>query len=381
MKLSARTYSTLSAIESLSPEWRALEKATPEATGFQSPAWRVCCATGAVKPRIVAVREDGKLVMLLPLQVEALWGVKIACWLGEPLAQYGNALALPGPRRAAWLAVAEAEIATWKDLDLIAMTRLRVDGVLASAGARISLANPARYSAPYLDLRVESERRHRSVERRQKKLLKYGPLRFEIAGGAQERREAASQALAFKRQWLRDRKRFSASLSNPQVGESLLALAENGALCAHRLWAGDRLASVEIGVKFGGCYRSLIGAFDTRMAEASPGHALTLHMIEALAREGVTRFDFLPPADPYKMLFATGSTQMGASYRPLSPRGALAAFALARLRPVAKEAMQALAHIGLSLESAIGRAQRTAAGVAQLAALAKNFPIGRPGAK
>jgi CelD/BcsL family acetyltransferase involved in cellulose biosynthesis len=366
MKLSARTYATPSAIESLSPEWRALEQGTPEATGFQSPSWRLCCSGGRAAPRIVAVREARKLVMLLPLQVETLWGVKIACWLGEPLAQYGDALALPGSRRAEWLAAAEAEIARWKDVDLIAMTRLRADGVLASAGAPLKLSNPARHSAPFVDLGVASGRR-RSMERRQKKMRKYGPLRFEVAGTSQERREAAAQALAFKRQWLRDRGRFSVSLSNPQVGESLLALAENGALRANRLWAGDRLVSVELGVKFGDCYRSLIGAFDVRMAEASPGHALTLHMLDHLAREGVTRFDFLPPADPYKMQFATGSSEMGALYRPMNAKGALAAFALARLRPLAKGCVQSAAQIGLSVETAVGRMQRVGAAFAHFA--------------
>ena len=372
MKLTVRTYATPSAIESLSPEWRTLEKATPEATGFQSPAWRICCAGGRAAPRIVAVRQAKKLVMLLPLQVESLWGVGVAYWLGEPLAQYGDALALPGPGRAEWLAAADAEIASWKDVDLVAMTRLRVDGVLASAGAPLSFLKPAKFSAPYIELDVASGRRSRSVERRQKKLEKYGPLRFETAGTAQERREAAAQALAMKRQWLRDRRRFSASLSNPQVGENLLALAENGALCAHRLWAGDWLASVELGVKSAGGYRSLVGAFDIGMAEASPGHALTLHMLEALAREGVTRFDFLPPADPYKMLFATGASPMGALYRPLNLRGALAAFALARLRPLAKRVLQAAAQLGLSLETAVERVQQVGAAFAWLAGVFPN---------
>lgn len=355
MKRSVRTFSTLAGLESLVPEWRALELATPEATGFQSPAWRLCRGSAAVAPRVVTVREDGRLVMLLALQVEKLWGAAVACWLGEPLAQYGDALALPDPRRPAWLAAAEAEISQWGDVDLVALTRLRADGVLASCGAPLVLADPEIFAAPYIDLGAAPARRHKSVERRQRKLNMYGPPRFEVANGARERRQAAAQALAFKHQWLRDRHRFSASLSQPDVTENLLALAENGALRAHRLWAGERLVSVELGVKFGASYRSLIGAFDTRLAEASPGHALTLQLLEKLGQEGVTRFDFLPPADPYKMLFATGSAVMGALYRPLSAHGSVAAFALSKLRPLAKEALRAMSGTRISLEPLLRR--------------------------
>ncbi len=291
--------------------------------------------------------------MLIPLQVGKFWGVAVARWLGEPLAQYGDALALPDPRRPAWLAAAEAEISRWGDVDLLALTQLRADGVLASCGAPLVLADLEKFSAPYIDLGAGPPRRHKSVERRQRKLGIHGPLRFEVANGARERREAAAQALSFKHQWLRDRRRFSAALSRPEVNQSLLALAESGALRAHRLWAGERLVSVELGVKFGACYRSLIGAFDTELGEASPGHALTLQLLDRLGQEGVTRFDFLPPADPYKMPFATGSSAMGALFRPLNARGAVAAFTLSRLRPLAKDAVQAMAWANVTLAPAL----------------------------
>jgi CelD/BcsL family acetyltransferase involved in cellulose biosynthesis len=93
---------TLDSVEALGPEWSALESRTPEATGFQSFPWcftwlRVSRAGAA--PRIVCVREEERLVFLLPLQIERRFGVVIARWLGEPMTQYGDALALPGERR------------------------------------------------------------------------------------------------------------------------------------------------------------------------------------------------------------------------------------------------------------------------------------------
>ncbi len=358
--IATRTLASRAAIESVAAEWRALEQATPEATGFQRPAWRLGCESAASAPRLVTVRENGRLVMLLPLQVQRLRGATIARWLGEPLVQYGDALALPGPRRPAWFAAAEKEIAGWGDIDLLALSGLRADGVLAACGASIVFADSSRLAAPYVDLGL-ALRRHRSIERRMKRLAAHGPLRLEAVAGPAARREAAEQALAFKNAWLRRRWRHSAALSAPEVVARALALAENGALRAHRLWAGARLAAVEIGLRRDGAYRSLIGAYESDVADGAPGHVLTLMLLPALAAEGIGRFDILPPSDPYKLAFATGATAMGALYRPFNARGAMAGFVLARLRPLAKDAIHALADCGLPFDSLLRRINRVKA--------------------
>ncbi len=332
--LKVRTLDSLAAIESLVPDWRALERATPERTGFQTPAWRGTVGPDAA-PRLVAVRENGRLVLLLPLQIHRLLGARVVCWLGEPLAQYGDALALPDPRRPDWLAAALEEMRGWTDVDLIALGRLRADSALAACGLALNGPRAADGAAPYVDLGV-APRRRRSIERRMKKLSALGPLRLECADHAAGRREAVRQALEFKRVWLKRRRRYSAALSAPGSVEGLLALAESGALVAHRLWAGERLVSVEVGLRAGTVYRSLIGAYDPEIAEAAPGHALTVKLFETLAASGVTRFDFLPPGDAYKLVFADGAVAMGGHFLALGWRGALAGLFLARLRPAAK---------------------------------------------
>ena len=355
--IATRTLASRAAIESVAAEWRALEQATPEATGFQTPVWRLACESAASAPRLVTVRENGRLVMLLPLQIQRLCGATVARWLGEPIAQYGDALALPGPGRPAWFAAAQAEIAGWTDVDLLALSGLRADSVLAACGAPVAPADPSRFAAPYVDL-TPRLRRHRSIERRMKKLAAHGPLRLEAVAGPAARREAAEQALAFKNEWLRRRWRYSAALSDSDVVACALALAEKGALLAHRLWAGARLAAVELGLRREGVYRSLIGAYESDLAEGAPGHVLTLMLLPALAAEGIGRFDFLPPADPYKLAFSTGVTAMGALYRPYNARGAMAALVLSRLRPVAKDAIHALAACGLPFDSLLRRFRR-----------------------
>ncbi|MGO8737257.1 GNAT family N-acetyltransferase [Rhodoblastus sp.] len=380
--ITARTLASSAAIESVAAEWRALEQATPEATGFQSPAWRRSCDSSESPPRLVAIREDGRLVMLLPLQIRRICGATVARWLGEPLAQYGDALALPGPRRPAWFDAAQAEIAGWSDLDLLALSGLRADGVLAACGAPIVFGDPSKSAAPYVDLGL-GLRRRRSVERRMKRLAAHGPLRLEAVAGAGARREAAEQALAFKSEWLRRRCRFSASLSDAEVVACVRTLAEKGALRAHRLWAGPRLAAVELGLRRDSVYRSLIGAFDPDLAEGAPGHALTVTLLPQLAGDGVTLFDFLPPADPYKLAFATGATAMGGLYRPFNARGAMAALVLSRLRPLAKDAIHALSDRGLPFDTLLRRFARaeevlTASDSESLMPARKKFPPRAP---
>lgn len=72
---------TLDGVAALAAEWAELEGATPEATGFQSFVWChtwLRLAGARVTPRIVCVREAGRLVLLAPLQIERRFGVAIA---------------------------------------------------------------------------------------------------------------------------------------------------------------------------------------------------------------------------------------------------------------------------------------------------------------
>jgi CelD/BcsL family acetyltransferase involved in cellulose biosynthesis len=354
MGLRTDVASSLPEIDALGPQWSALERATPEATGFQSFAWcrawlDAAAASGTpAQPRIATVREDGHLVMLWPLQIESYFGARVARWIGEPLTQYGDVLALDSARRAAWRVAAEAEFARWRDVDLLAFTRLRADAALTRTGTALDTAAEI-LSAPFIDLDVAANapRRHRSLERRVKRLAAYGPLRLERVEEPERRAEAARTALTIKREWLRSRGLYSASLSNPAAAHTIEMLCRSGFLRVHCLWAGDKRAAIEIGFVGGGAYRSLLGCFDAELAEGSPGHSLTLAMQRLLAAEGISRLDFLAPSDAYKMLFANGAAHVGGRFVAHSWRGHVAAFTLARLRPQAKRLAKQLAEISL----------------------------------
>jgi CelD/BcsL family acetyltransferase involved in cellulose biosynthesis len=331
------------AVAALSEEWSALEAATPEATGFQSPVWCHAWALAAVqsgsagRTRVVQVRRQGRLLMLWPLQIDARLGARVLRWLGEPMTQYGDALALPGPERAIWRAVAEAEIASWRDVDVVALTRLREDGVLAGCGLARTPYGEA-LEAPFADLRAGSSAkpRSRSAKRRGRKLAAFGEMRLERASGAEESLARLHAALELKRDWLKAKGFFSAGLSHPVTTGFLASMAQGEFLQVHSLHSGERIAAIDIGFVHGGAYRSLLGCFNPHFAEGAPGRALTERLIEYYAGEGLHTFDFLAPADAYKLEFASGATPLFAHFASCGVMGALGSFALKRLRPAAK---------------------------------------------
>ncbi|HYA81251.1 MAG TPA: GNAT family N-acetyltransferase [Methylocystis sp.] len=359
------TLTSPQAIDALATAWGALEAGTPEATGFQSfawcRAWIEAAREEALEFRVVTLRADGQLVMLWPMQIEGRFGARILRWLGEPMTQYGDALALPSCERKRWRDAVLAEIGRWRDVDLVALTKLRRDGVLA--GADLELARGGdELAAPFVDLRAlrPQRRESKSAQRRRRKLMAFGEVRFEQAATASRSRELMRTALAQKREWLREKGFFSCGLSHRAASSFLDLLTQGELLRLHALTAGPHIAAIDIGFVRNGVYRSLLGSYDLRCAEGAPGHALTMQLIACCAAEGLAAYDFLAPADPYKLEFADGATPVGAHFKPLSLKGYIAAFMLAQLRPMAKRLAGAAAHLSLfrACRSFLGRAPR-----------------------
>lgn len=343
--LLVETHCTLAAVEALEAEWRTLDGASPDATGFQSFEWCVAwLRCSGIEPRVVTVRDEGRLAMLWPLQIERCWGARIARWIGEPLTQYGDALAAPGADVMRCAAAVETSVASWRDADLVALSRLRADGALA---ALAHSAAGEEMRAPFVDLAAPPAPRRKSLERRARKLEAFGPVALEEADSPAGREAAALRALAMKQAWLDAHGFVSTGLSAATTPAFVAAAARAGVLRVHCLRVGGEIAAAEMGLAAGGGYRSLLGAFDPRFSEGAPGHALTRAMLAKCAREGMRTYDFLPPGDDYKEVFATGAVSVGARYWPLTLRGRIAAFGFERLRPVAKRLYYALAARGL----------------------------------
>jgi CelD/BcsL family acetyltransferase involved in cellulose biosynthesis len=108
------------AVEAASQIWNELETAYGVSSPFQSLALAAVAAKAHVMaketPRIVVVREGRRPVLLLPTVVSAKAGLSTARFLGDPLIQYGDAIAAADASiehfEAAWSAVADPGIAS-----------------------------------------------------------------------------------------------------------------------------------------------------------------------------------------------------------------------------------------------------------------------------
>lgn len=341
--IEVETLDSLSEIENLREEWQALERTTPESTGFQGFAWcRACYATGEANPLVLTVRAGGRLVSLWPLQREKQWGTTIVRWAGEPLTQYGDALAEPGQWRRPALNAALAELDRQTGVDLVALTRLRADGVLVESGLELQ-PHGEQIAAPMVDFGTGRARRPvaKSMARREKRLAASGMVSLEEACSAGSREAMALRALAMKRAWLADKGLIGSALEAPKMGAMLADLARSGALRCFALRVGEEVAAIDLGIVGGGIYRSLLSCYEPRFAHGSPGQSLTGKLINALTAEGLSGLDLLAPAEPYKLAWATQVTAIGAHYRALSVRGEAAAWTLRRLRPLAKRIVRA----------------------------------------
>lgn len=370
-------------IAALAEEWDALEAATPEATGFQSYAWcRSWIAARNSPPgvfRIVTLRDAGRLAMLWPLQLDRQFGARVLRWLGEPMTQYGDALALASAARPAWRAAIEAEIHSWRDVDLVALTRLRADGALCGAGLQPTAQGEA-LAAPFADLAAPkaSRRRNKSAERRERRLAAIGGVELEGAASPERRLDFVGRALAWKRLWLKSRFYPSAGLSSQATPVFLERLALNDALDVHALRVGSRIVAIEIGLLSGGAYRALIAGYDPHYAAGAPGHALTRRLIAHYAARGLATYDFLAPDDPYKRAYASGATPLVAHFSPRTRLGCAVGFALARLRPAVKRMVWTFARLQSHVRAGARRIARAVLreGASHDSAIGENFPDG-----
>lgn len=337
---------TLADIEAIADEWRALEAATPEATGFQSYDW--CRAWVRAdrwtrnrddgRWRIVTVRDHGRLVALWPLEWDRLLGARVLRWLGEPWTQYGDALVADGRSRLDYLASAWREIATWTDVDLMKLGRVRADAALTTLPGFAGRTIIHREHAPFIALSGRPlpapEKRLRA---RRRKLEAIGPVAFDIVTDPDERRASVKRAIALKEAWLTTRGLTSSGLFHANLNAHMAALADSGTLVIGRLRVGGKVAALELGLRANRTFRSLLGSHAREFAHGSPGHLLIGHMVEWARREDMSAYDLMVPADAYKRQWSNDEIVVHDHLVAMRWRGRLAA-GWYRLRPRLKAA-------------------------------------------
>ena len=331
------------AIEAVAADWRHIERAGGATTPFQTLAVGAAAASVHLRrgetPRIVIVRRAGRPTALLPTVIGRSAGVKAIRFLGDPLSQYGDIVAVPEATRehveAAWRAAADPRVAK-----LIHLRKVRADSRLAPILDRAATM-VAETEAPFvaLDGAYNTEpSRTRQQRRSHKRLAAHGTIRFEILRGA-EAQPALRRALDLKRQWLEQRGLRSRVVGDPDWEMALMMLAgETGRaspLAVARLSAGGRTVAIEIGFEHARRWCSFLGAYEPAFARTGPGHVQIAEAIAHCVANGITVYDLLPPGDAYKRDIADGAVAVRDYAVPLCASG-LAAMLATRAAPAIK---------------------------------------------
>lgn len=358
-------------IERLEPLWRKLEQSGQGAQafltyGFAHAAARYHEARG--ERVLVAVADWGdRPACILPIAVARRSGVNVGVFLGDPIAQYGDALMAPAaPSRTAELAL--RQLAAKSGADVLEFRRVRADAAILPALTRLARPSGPAVAAPWADLstapsvddlllRIGGAKQRRERQRSRRRLAERGELRFEaLRGGAAI--EAMREAFRLKRDWLQRHGEVSQVVEDPAALRAFEALARDrqagSSLVVGRLSVGGVAAAYEVGLVHGGRFHAYLGAVAESFASASPGKVAMEETFSWALANGVGAYDLLPPADAYKAHWATGQVEVRSFALPRTLLGRLYAGPwLTEVRPRLRAALDGLP---VALRRRVGRA-------------------------
>jgi CelD/BcsL family acetyltransferase involved in cellulose biosynthesis len=202
------------AVSRTASAWLALTEHGSQGTPFQSYTVAHACSAAHIRrgerPRIVTVRRDGEVVLLLPTVVTSLFGLPVVRFLGDPLIQYGDILARrdlePEDFAAAWQAATDPSVACFALFRRI-RDDAKVAAFLPAAATQTNLQE-----SPLVDLTrgsTLSSRDTRELRRQRRRLEEHGSVSMRLVKGP-EARPLLQEALRLKRAWLQTQGQVSA---------------------------------------------------------------------------------------------------------------------------------------------------------------------------
>jgi CelD/BcsL family acetyltransferase involved in cellulose biosynthesis len=314
--------------------WLELEKNANRPTGFQSLAWCRAWlrATSAcqcpIDLRIVTVWVDGRLGLLWPLAVSRLGGCRVLHALGQPAAQYCDAIVDRILDRNWLVHAAWNLIKSFPDVDLVELRRVRDDSNLSALSSSVARKGFVSYinAAPYLALGASdasrSSRTRNALRRHERKLAEHGAVHFEVVKDVGAKIQTLADGLEFKRQWIEQRKLWSNGYAHPAGEQFNKALAALDQAIVTRLTVNGVTAAMEMGFVDHGHYLSLMQSYDPQLQSHSPGRLLFWHFLDCASDLGIKRIDFLAPSAPHKLEWAKDEVPVRDYNIPLTFKGA-----------------------------------------------------------
>jgi CelD/BcsL family acetyltransferase involved in cellulose biosynthesis len=360
--LSFETVTTRAGFDALEADWNALFVRAGRSTQvFQSFNWNWHWAQhflsdprGRTTFAIVTGRRAGQLVIVWPLVMERMSGLRSLAWLGEPVSQYGDVLMEESAASLDQLLASWAYVVTTLKPDLARLNKTRSDSVVAPLLRELGAISTQQLEAPFLDLASAPtfsayEERYSAKDRKNRKRLArrledLGNVAYLTLSEGPKAAGIARAAIDIKRVWLKEKGLVSPALADARTLAFFAAVAADTVRPTHirvaTVMCGDTIAAVEIAFACRDRLAIHIMAYDRAFEKAAAGILLLERMIATSLEQGVKVYDLLAPGDGYKKEWADGAVRVDDFAVPLTMTGRIFAHGfLAFARPRLKAAV------------------------------------------
>jgi CelD/BcsL family acetyltransferase involved in cellulose biosynthesis len=311
-RLTLDTISGADEFARLGTDWDRLVRAMPRPSpfllhGWLREWWRHYGERGTLAVHVAY--RDGQLVGALPLCVSRRRGLRVLTFLGGQHSALADLLVAPGEEG---VAAAIAQRAACADHDYADLFGLPGDSRLVEAFGDSRLRVIERVESPVLDIDGDwddvyhakiSAKKRSEDRRRTRSLAKVGGVEVSVARTHDELETALEDVFALHLLRWRDRpdgSELATPLGRRFVRAALLALADHDVPRIITKKVDGRPIAFKVFFALEGRIYFYRSGFDPAFARFSPGVLTTLAAVEAGAREGATRVEFLGGAERYK---------------------------------------------------------------------------------
>lgn len=335
--------STREGFERLEVEWNALfERAGRGEQMFQTFNWLWHWTThflteGASNLAIVTVRRSGRLVVILPLVVERVMGLRQIAFMGAPVSQYGDVLADELDDRDAVICGAIEFALRSTRADVLRLAKVRSDALVAPAlsciGARVTSVE----DAPFADLKAGgtldayqqrfSNKCRKNRQRLERRLGERGAVALDWTLTGRAAADAARTTMILKRAWLRAKglvsRAFADRSTDAFFADVCAGMQRSAGAQVSLLTSGGEIANAAITVTCKGRQAVHILAYGMKFEKNAAGVLHVEKLVERAFANGVEVFDFLAPRHEYKMEWSDGAVKVADYAMPVTLAGTI----------------------------------------------------------
>ncbi|MEL7048128.1 MAG: GNAT family N-acetyltransferase [Pseudomonadota bacterium] len=285
---------------------------------------------------IVTARRAGRLVMLWPMARSRVSGLWQLGWLGMPMTQYGDALLDTENSGEEILLNAWSFILANANVSYLHLSNIRATATVAPLLETVGAVKTVVRSAPFMRFKPDvgydeymsrfSSRSRKTRRRKQRKLETLGTVTFQEVQPGDTARKAVEDALNAKRKWLHNTGRVGSAIMDTRVDRFFQRIADPD--IANRIGTritevrvDDTLAASDICFVSDGHLMMHFCVFNNAYEKMSVGQLLLDYSVRIGLEENLTTYDFLAPADQYKLDWADDATDVVDWAYPLNVMG------------------------------------------------------------